>query len=353
MSNKPIKISIITVCYNSGKTIRKTIESVLSQEYTNIEYIIIDGKSTDRTLDIVNEYKDAIAQIISEPDDGIYDAMNKGIRNCSGDYIAIINSDDYFYNEHVMEEFVKEAEQKGSDIIYGDLFHIDDVSLKYISNKYITVGEIRRGANICPQCMLFKRDIYYKIGFFNTKYKLAADFEWLLRAIATKIKISYIEKPICYFSLSGVSTLKNEMVLKEIYDIVCLEIGEQDKDFYENMKYEYALSQMTKYDICEYARNICRLVNDRDLYLYGAGNHLKRAVDVCQRAEINVLGIIDQNRKNSVLQNFRVFHSIDKIEKSSCVFITSTRYYDEMAEILRGKKKHEVQDFFGWKHILV
>jgi glycosyltransferase involved in cell wall biosynthesis len=181
-----MKISIITVTYNSAKTIEDTIRSVLSQVYSDIEYIIIDGKSTDATLEIVNAYHGNISLVISEPDQGIYDAMNKGIKAATGHVIGFLNSDDVFENENVLsviaEHFNKD---KSIGMVYGDLKYVlnDDLSkvkrhwksLPYY-NKFFDDGHVP------PHPSLYiKKAVYEKVGFFDINFKLAADYEFMLR----------------------------------------------------------------------------------------------------------------------------------------------------------------------------
>ena len=125
--NKKPKISIVTISYNSSKTIRDTIDSVISQDYENIEYIIIDGKSTDDTIDIIKSYGDKISHLISEEDDGLYDAMNKGIRAATGDVVGILNSDDFYYTNHVVSDVAEVFIFNDVDAVYGDLLYVDTV----------------------------------------------------------------------------------------------------------------------------------------------------------------------------------------------------------------------------------
>ena len=120
-----MKVSIITSCYNRVKTIRGAIESVLSQDYKDIEYIIVDGVSEDGTMDIVNEYRNQITRIISEPDRGMYEAINKGIRMAQGDVIGLMHSDDFFYDNHVVSRIVEKMKETGADFLYGNGLFVD------------------------------------------------------------------------------------------------------------------------------------------------------------------------------------------------------------------------------------
>lgn len=181
-----MKISIITVVYNNEKTIAQAIESVLSQQYEHIEYIIVDGSSTDNTLNIVRQYESQISKIISEPDGGIYDAMNKGIKISTGDVIGILNSDDLYAHKDVLKQVAEQFSlDKDLDILYGNLVYVkaddtDKVVRKWNSSPFYD-NYFERG-HVPPHPTVFlRKKIYDEAGLFDTKYKLAADYEFLLR----------------------------------------------------------------------------------------------------------------------------------------------------------------------------
>ena len=175
-----ILVSIITVCYNSEKTIAQTIESVLQQTYPNIEYIIIDGKSTDRTMEIVEKYRqqfDHRLKVISEPDQGIYDAMNKGIRMAEGDLIGIINSDD-FYEPEAVEEMLHLYKKDMCAVLYGAVRNLVDEkeeSISIFSHEFLEERTISH-----PACFITK-SAYEKFGMYDTKYCSVADYDLMLR----------------------------------------------------------------------------------------------------------------------------------------------------------------------------
>ncbi len=179
------KVSIITVCFNSAKTIRDTIESVLSQDYQNIEYIIIDGASNDGTMDIVREYGDKISVVISEEDRGIYDAMNKGIRIATGDVVGILNSDDYYSNTFAVTQLIKCMEEAGADTVFADLLIVDasdtDRIVRYYDSSAFHLGRLRYGWMPAHPTFMVKRVLYDKYGGFSLDYKIAADFEMIVR----------------------------------------------------------------------------------------------------------------------------------------------------------------------------
>jgi glycosyltransferase involved in cell wall biosynthesis len=203
-----LKISIITVCLNAESTIEKTIKSVLEQDYPNVEYIVIDGASTDNTISLIKKHQSHISKVISEPDNGIYSAMNKGIDMATGDFIFFLNANDAFYNEKVISSiFSKFTEDKESEIIYGDIITVDKKSNTKNINRFSKVSKrflIRN--TICHQAIFAKTELFRKYGLFNTRYKIAADYDWILRMLIThRIKSRYIQEIISYFSLDGVS----------------------------------------------------------------------------------------------------------------------------------------------------
>lgn len=203
--NEDKKVSIITVCYNSEKTIRRTIESVKNQTYENVEYIIVDGASSDNTVSIAKEYEMEFGErmkIISEPDHGIYDAMNKGIDQCTGELIGIINSDDYYENDAI-EKIVQEWNQKGMQILYGMMRQIKDGkehTVSILSHEFLNEQMIWH-----PSCFV-TRDIYDTIGKFDTKYKSVADYDFMLRCYdSKKVMFTPVYSPIANFGEGGMS----------------------------------------------------------------------------------------------------------------------------------------------------
>lgn len=185
ISMKLPKISIITVSYNSENTIEDTIKSVVNQTYSNIEYIIVDGKSKDNTMKIVNSYNDKIAKIISEKDDGIFDAFNKGVKMATGDIVGILNSDDFYTDENVIKEIANCFVETGTDSVYGDLIYVDpdDTSkiIRYWKSKKYSRTLFENGWMPPHPTFFCKRSLYEKFGDFNTWMKISNDYEIVLR----------------------------------------------------------------------------------------------------------------------------------------------------------------------------
>ena len=220
-----LKISIITVSFNSEETIKTTLNSVLNQNFKNIEHIIIDGKSTDNTIQIVKKYSH-IKKIVSEPDNGIYDAMNKGIKIATGDIIGFLNSDDFFANDNVLSRvastFINNSNLQGcyADLIYTDKKDISKTIRYWKSNNFVS-GLFSKGW--CPPHTTFfvKRSIYEKFGNFNLSYSIASDVELMMRFLEIhKIQVCYM--PEVWIKMrSGGTTNKNlKNILKQNMEIL-------------------------------------------------------------------------------------------------------------------------------------
>jgi glycosyltransferase len=210
MINNKIKISIITVSCNSQSTIKHTIESVDSQDYQNKEYLLIDGASTDWTLEIISFLRDKINYFVSEKDNGIYDAMNKGIKASSGDIIGILNSDDFYSNNEVLSKVVNIFEETNCDCVYGDLVYVDKVDARNIV-RYWKSGKFEKNLMtkgwMLPHPTFFvKKEIYQKFGLYNTSLKSAADYEMILRLLhKKKIIVEYIPEILIKMRVGGES----------------------------------------------------------------------------------------------------------------------------------------------------
>ena len=205
-----MKVSIITICYNSAATIEATIESVVQQSYSNIEYIIIDGASKDDTLSIVDRYKSHISKVVSEKDNGIYDAMNKGVSLASGDIIGILNSDDFYAYPDVLSDIVKRFQQTHADALYADLVYVDRNNAQRI-RRYWKAGTYRHGKFLRgwmpPHPTFFvKKEVYEKYGVYTTDLKSSSDYEFMLRVLHKhKISVTYFPRVITKMRTGGQS----------------------------------------------------------------------------------------------------------------------------------------------------
>jgi glycosyltransferase involved in cell wall biosynthesis len=213
-----LKVTIITVVFNGAKTVRHCIESVLSQDFPDIEYIVIDGGSTDGTQEIVREYGTKIAHFVSERDSGIYDAMNKGIQLATGNVIGILNSDDFYAYNSAISDVVLKFESENAQGCYGDLIYVDSADEAVVKRKWIS-GSYKEGAFLNgwmpPHPAFFvKKELYNKFGLFRLDLGSAADYELMLRFIhKAKIKIAYVPKVLVKMRTGGVSNsnIKNRI----------------------------------------------------------------------------------------------------------------------------------------------
>jgi glycosyltransferase len=207
--SSPPKVSIITIAYNSESTIRDTLISVAQQDYPNIEHIIIDGASTDKTVDIARQFPH-ISKIVSEKDNGLYDAMNKGILASSGDIIGILNSDDFYVSPDVISSVVNKMEEENSEALYANLIFVNREKTNRLIRTW-KAGVFRQHKFLYgwmpPHPTFFiKRKWYEKFGTFNTQLTFSADYEIMIRFLYKhKLKVSYLPKVIVKMRLGGAS----------------------------------------------------------------------------------------------------------------------------------------------------
>lgn len=213
-------ISVITVCYNSACSIETTLKSVISQNYPHVEYIVIDGSSKDGTLKILQDYSNNIDSIISEPDFGIYDAMNKGLKLATGDIICFLNSDDQFESQNTLSEIYREFDGSNCDVVLADVVFVASDNPNVIKRRYPAhrfKPHLFRFGWMPPHPGVFaKKSVYRKVGFFDVSYKIAGDFEYLIRVFSLSgLNFKYANKVSVKMQLGGVSnsSLKNLMLL--------------------------------------------------------------------------------------------------------------------------------------------
>jgi len=222
-----MRITIITVCYNRVLTIEKAIQSVLEQKYPNIEYIIVDGNSTDGTQAIIASYGNRISQYISEPDQGMYDAINKGLKLATGDVIGLMHSDDAFYDDYAIGRIVASFEQDHkAEGVYGDGVYVsNDSEERLIRNRIggaFSLQKIKSGWLPLHPTVYIRKSVIDKYGFYNLDFKIASDTEFLLRYLYKyKIKMRYINAYIVKMRMGGMSTNASRAieVLQEDYKI--------------------------------------------------------------------------------------------------------------------------------------
>jgi glycosyltransferase len=223
-----LKISIITVVWNNKETIKDAINSVLFQTYEDIEYIVVDGNSSDGTIEIIKSYGNKITKFVSEKDKGIYDGLNKGISLAIGDIVAFLHSDDIYASDSIIEEISKVFKSDESlDGIYGDLVYTskNDTSkvLRYWKSKKFYKNLLSKGWMPAHPTFFLKRKVYEKYGNFDLDFKIAADYDFMLRVLKSGIKVEYIPKVLYKMRVGGESnkSIKN-IILKSKEDLKAL-----------------------------------------------------------------------------------------------------------------------------------
>lgn len=226
------KISLITVTYQSASTLQSTIDSVRQQKYSNVEYILIDGGSTDGTIDIIKNNQDVVDNWLSESDNGIYDAMNKGFELASGDLIGFLHADDVFASPEVLNLVCKRYEESSFHILYGDLEYVrpEDVKkvVRYWRSGSFRRRQLHRGWMPPHPTVYVDRKFFKRVGHYNLDFRISADYEWLLRALSSPTaRVEYLPEVMVRMRLGGLSngSLKN-MVVKSVEDFKALRENE-------------------------------------------------------------------------------------------------------------------------------
>ena len=246
-----MKISLITVSFNSASTIKDTIHSVQSQDFKDIEYIIVDGNSTDGTMEIVRSAGNIVSKCISEPDTGIYDAMNKGIKMATGEVVGIINSDDFYFGDQIISAVSKSFADDHVDAVFGNLIVVNPENpgkvVRTYSSKNWCPEKFARGFMPAHPTFFVRRKYYEKFGLFKTDYKIAADYEMLIRLLyVNKLKYRYLPMTMVVMRKGGVSSngLKSNLVLNQEILRACKENGISTNYFLIYTKYFFKLFEL-------------------------------------------------------------------------------------------------------------
>lgn len=221
-----MKISIITVCYNSSATIDDAIRSVANQRNVVVEHVLIDGASTDNTVEIIKKHK-SVTTLVSEHDKGIYDAMNKGIALATGDVVGTLNADDFYANQNVLEEISQVFSDANVDACYGDLVYVNQRDAKkivrYWKSKNFIPDLFKHGWMPAHPTFFVRKNVYERLGGFDLSYKIAADFELLFRFIEkNKIRTKYLPKVLVKMRLGGTTNKNLSNILKQNQEIVAI-----------------------------------------------------------------------------------------------------------------------------------
>lgn len=227
-----MKVSLITVSYNSAATIADTIRSVAAQDHPDIEYIIVDGNSKDQTTTIIHSFGSNIAKFISEPDKGIYDAMNKGLNMATGEIVGMINSDDFYTSSSIISKVAEAFSDQNVDAVFGDLVFVDPANLKKVVRTYSSKrwhpGKFAKGFMPAHPTFFVRRRYYEKFGLFKTDYRIAADYELLIRFLYVhQLRYKYLPLNMVTMRKGGVSSngIQSNIILNREIIRGCRENG--------------------------------------------------------------------------------------------------------------------------------
>ena len=230
MNNPHPKFSIITVTYNAGKVLEDTIQSVVFQTYRNMEYIIVDGGSTDNTLDVAHKYQERISKVISEPDKGLYDAMNKGIRMATGDYLCFLNAGDELHENETLQKIVYTLKGKElPDVIYGETAIVDEeghfLHMRRLSTpEHLHWKSFKEGMLVCHQAFLTRRELALA-NPYDLRYRFSADFDWCIRIMKQSKNLHNTHLTLIDYLNEGMTTQNHKASLKERFRIMTKHYG--------------------------------------------------------------------------------------------------------------------------------
>ncbi len=336
-----MKVSIITVCKNSAGTIEQAVQSVLNQSYDDIEYIIIDGQSTDGTCQIIEKYQHQLAFYSSELDDGIYYAMNKGIVRATGEIIGILNSDDW-YAEDAVERVVEAFEKYDCEMVHGKMAMIyGEEQYKIIAER--NLADLYIGMSIAHPTVFLKRDVYLKYGCFDEKYKSAADYELMLRLYLAGIRIKFIPHILTYFRSGGYSQQNERLSLNESIEIAKFYIEKATDIDKEKMLEKLQKNYEEKLWRSRVKCAASYLGDDKkhdflqnQIAIWGTGLYGILCLDLLKCLSINFEVWIDSNvsKQGKTLLNKQIISLDAAISKSYMILIASKDYEQEMIEQL-------------------
>ena len=337
-----IRVSVVTVCLNAKDVIEKTITSVINQNYDNIEYIIVDGSSSDGTIEVIDRYKDSISIIVTEGDSGVYDAMNKGIRLATGDLIGFMNAGDY-YEENIISAVVDTYEETNADIVYGDAVLVYPEKMEHRSHKDVCLEEYFERNPIIHQSVFVKAGLQKKHEF-NTNYKILSDYDFFLGRFISGATFAYIDRIVSYYDMSGISSKEQVQTAFEARTILLNAIRDSHElmhQYYNKIKNDFLFKMFMIH--CEYLPQYIYYVNEslKEITLrydvvvvFGTGDIARRLMS---KIKIDFDFFIDNNcKRHGQLLNEKMIFPISVLRKYKndriIVLLFSTRYEKEMRD---------------------
>ena len=353
---KNIKASVVTVCFNSAKTIEQTIRSVLGQSYNNIEYIVIDGGSTDGTVNIIKKYKNDIAYWVSEPDRGIYDAMNKGIAKATGDIIAFMNSDDW-YAEGAIAAVVEAFDRTDADVVYGHTILVNS-EIQTLQNRP-PLDHIFNGMVFCHQAA-FVRTKLMKNNLFDISYKIVADYAFFLEMYLQGKNFFAIDTTIAYYQMGGYSSHPWKLFQEAKRASLRLSKGRVDKEQYREIwnsfqkrhffpMFHFLVSKI-KIMSKEKKSRLSTNMKKRKLVLYGAGKLGLEVLEIMKELKNHIVAFwdSDKDKQGTITAGVPTLYPQPpkQQEKAVTILITTIKDNEGISQKLEKLGYDRGKDFF-------
>lgn len=371
-----MKISIITVSLNMVDTIECTIKSVISQECDELEYIVIDGGSDDGTVDIIHKYEDYISYWCSESDNGIYDAMNKGLTVATGDIVAFLNSDDW-YEENALKTVTAQFDEE-TDVLCGQVKAYKKGQLIGIEpNRKIPCEELFMGMCYCHQAIFTRRQVFEQYGYFDTRYMIAADYDWFLKLYVNGIRIKAVDVILANYNKAGISNQRLQTVFSEFYEIgrkalsqnkqmsedekrIC--IARQRENYKSNMAYAI-MNVILESAFSNEQKALEKRLSGNRYIIFGTGIRGEKYVKLLLKCHADIQYAWDNNEKlwGTKWNSLFVDKPCRENVKNSIIIVTSVKFKREMAIQLKnmGLKENEdyiygddlFADLYEWKEL--
>lgn len=341
------KLTVITVCYNSVNSLECAIKSVLNQSYKNVEYIIIDGGSTDGTVEVIKKYSPYIAYWLSEPDEGIYQAMNKGIKAATGDLIGFLSSNDW-YAEGALSAIADKFDETKADLIYGDAVVHEGEDITYQDNSRVKLEDSYYYMTVIHPAFFVRTEIQKKYGF-DESYRICGDYKFFMQVYRDKYRFVYTKHDIINYYLGGVSSDREKTSIEDrraSYEV----LGEEkwkytqgiEKVFFENFYFYPDIFVKNGFGRKWIKKNIGCMDN---IYIFGTGNIGKKAYYCLHDAGMKIMGFIDNARckQGSEYEGVPVLNpeSLSRL-KEGVVFIASYDYANEIEIQMRDSGVEKV-----------
>lgn len=346
-----MKLSVITVVYNGEKTIERTVQSVIDQKNAEIEYIIVDGGSTDSTMDRIDRYRENISHIISGPDNGIYDAMNKGSRLATGDIIAFLNSDDW-YEKDILQYVIKEFENSETDLLCGDANVVNEYGNK-IRKAQLNRRAIFRNLPASHQAVFARREWMEKIGGFCTEYRVSADFEWVTRSLVKGCRIAVLPMTVVNVSAGGFSEKHAELSYQEIKEIAFryytgTGLEADMRRYYAYREFIYT-GKKEEWESADFSGNGLKinLPKEKNIYIFGMGKVGKECYRLLEKLGYEVAGFMDNHPIDGQAEYMgRTVRRPERMQAGAdYAVIASSKYENDMRKQMEGQGFCKGRDF--------